>query len=56
MNSYTQENNNEDYNNENKLEFISIRGAARELNLHQSNIQQAIKNNTKCGNYYWKYK
>lgn len=44
------------YNDENKLEFISIRGAARELNLHQSNIQQAIKNNTKCGNYYWKYK
>lgn len=26
------------YNDENKLEFISIRGAARELNLHQSNI------------------
>lgn len=44
------------YDNENKLEFISIRGAARELNLHQSNIQQAIKNGTKCGKYHWKFK
>lgn len=44
------------YNTECELEFISVRGAARELNLHQSNIQHAIKNNIRCGKYYWKFK
>ena len=44
------------YNDKEQLEFISIRGAARDLGLYQANIQHAIKNNNKCGNYYWKYK
>ena len=44
------------YNDKEQLEFISVRGAARNLNLHSSNIQQAIKNNTRCGKYYWKFK
>lgn len=44
------------YNEKEYLEFISIRGAARALNLHQANIQHAIKNCKRCGNYYWRYK
>lgn len=44
------------YNDNEQLEFVSIRGAARNLELYQANIQHAIRRNTKCGNYYWKYK
>lgn len=44
------------YDDENQIEFISIRGAARELKLNQANIQRAIKTNTRCGKYYWKFK
>lgn len=44
------------YNDLEMLEFISIRSAARQLKLDQSNIQCAIKKNHRCGKYYWKYK
>lgn len=44
------------YNNLEMLEFVSIRSAARQLNLNQSNISCAIKKNHRCGKYYWKYK
>lgn len=44
------------YNETEQLEFISIRGAARKLNLNQANIQHAIKKNQRCGKYYWKFK
>lgn len=44
------------FDGEKQFEFISIHSAARALSLHVSNIQQAIKNSTKCGKYYWKFK
>lgn len=44
------------YNDEEQIEFVSVRGAARELNLHQSNIQHAVKYGKRCGKYYWKFK
>lgn len=40
----------------NFLDFISIRDAARTLKLNQSNIQKALKENNKCGGFYWKLK
>lgn len=39
--------------NDNVLQFISIRDAARILNIYQSNIQYALKKGTKCGGFYW---
>ena len=39
-----------------ETEYISIRGAARELNLNQANIQAAIKYSRRCGRLYWKIK